>query len=85
MQIGPAEILVVIVIALLVFGPSKLPEVSRQAGRAIREIKRIQHSLTSEFSDAFAEDHSAAAEEAPSLPPLPVKKKAPARTNGKNR
>ena len=32
-QIGPLEILVVLVVALVVFGPNKLPELGRQVGR----------------------------------------------------
>ena len=33
-SLGPAEILVILVIALLVFGPNKMPEIARQVGRA---------------------------------------------------
>ncbi|HUV09368.1 MAG TPA: twin-arginine translocase TatA/TatE family subunit, partial [Acidimicrobiia bacterium] len=58
MQLGPAEILVVLVIALLIFGPNKLPEVGRQVGRAYREVRRFQRSLSSEMSDVFADDFS---------------------------
>ena len=43
---GPAEMLVIGVFALLVFGPQKLPEMARSLGRAIREFKRA----TGEFS-----------------------------------
>ena len=71
MQLGPAEILVVLVIALLVFGPNKLPEVGRQVGSAYRELRRFQRSLTSEMSDVFADDVSDGAAPAPSLPPKP--------------
>src|SRR5512145_33982 len=39
-DIGLQEILVIGVIALLVFGPSKLPELGRMAGRAMREFRR---------------------------------------------
>lgn len=38
-QIGPTEILVVLVVALLLFGPNKLPELGRSIGRGIREFK----------------------------------------------
>lgn len=46
---GPAEMLVIGVFALLVFGPQKLPEMARQFGRAIREFKKATNELTSEL------------------------------------
>ena len=39
-DIGLQEMLVIGVIALLVFGPSKLPELGRMVGRALREFRR---------------------------------------------
>ncbi len=39
-SIGPAEMLVVLVIALIVLGPRRLPEAGRSAGRALREFKQ---------------------------------------------
>ena len=41
-SLGPAEILVIFVVALLVFGPDKLPEIGRQVGRGVRELRRVQ-------------------------------------------
>jgi sec-independent protein translocase protein TatA len=38
-SIGPMELIVVLVIALLVLGPKKLPEVGRSVGKGIREFK----------------------------------------------
>jgi sec-independent protein translocase protein TatA len=38
-NIGLPEILVVLVIALIVFGPKRLPELGRSLGRGIREFK----------------------------------------------
>ena len=39
-SIGMPELLVIFVIALLVFGPSKLPDVGRSIGEAIRGFKK---------------------------------------------
>jgi TatA/E family protein of Tat protein translocase len=73
-SLGPAEILVIFVVALLVFGPTRLPEIGRQVGKGIRELRKFQHSMRSDFEDAFADDEivddaSEHAEPAPTLPP----------------
>ncbi|CAN5820657.1 twin-arginine translocase TatA/TatE family subunit [soil metagenome] len=47
---GPAEMLVIGVFALLVFGPHKLPEMARSFGRAIREFKKATSELTRELN-----------------------------------
>jgi TatA/E family protein of Tat protein translocase len=46
-DIGLQEILVIGVIALLVFGPSRLPELGRMAGRAMREFRRASDEFRS--------------------------------------
>lgn len=46
---GPAEMLVIGVFALLVFGPERLPEIARQVGRALREFKKVSSEFTSEL------------------------------------
>jgi TatA/E family protein of Tat protein translocase len=48
-NIGPVEIIVVLVIALLVFGPSRLPHMGRQLGRGIREFRNAAASARSEL------------------------------------
>jgi TatA/E family protein of Tat protein translocase len=47
LDIGFQELLVVMVIALLVFGPDKLPELGRRLGRALREFRRASDEFRS--------------------------------------
>lgn len=48
-QIGPLEILVVGVLALLVFGPEKLPEMARSVGKGITQLKKMASDAKAEF------------------------------------
>src|SRR5690349_3916396 len=72
-QLGPLEILVIFVVALLVFGPSKLPEIGRQVGRGVHEFRKFQHNLRRDLDGMLGgDDHddvSADAQPAPTLPP----------------
>jgi Tat protein translocase TatB subunit len=52
-QIGPAEILVVVLVGLLVFGPTRLPEIGRQVGRGLREVKQLQSALKVELDSVL--------------------------------
>ncbi|MDQ3784384.1 MAG: twin-arginine translocase TatA/TatE family subunit [Actinomycetota bacterium] len=52
-QLGPLEIMAVAVIALVVFGPQRLPEIARTLGRVISEFKRQANDLTSEFKSGL--------------------------------
>ena len=51
MNIGPMEVIIIFVVALLVFGPAKLPEIGRQVGKAVREFRKFQSSFQNEFRD----------------------------------
>jgi sec-independent protein translocase protein TatA len=55
-QIGPAEMLMVAVIALIIFGPQRLPEIARTVGKAIAEFKRQATDLRSEFESGLNDD-----------------------------
>ncbi|RKU28551.1 twin-arginine translocase subunit TatB [Candidatus Poribacteria bacterium] len=55
MGIGGIEILVILVIALVVFGPKKLPEMGRSLGKAIREFKSAGNDIQDELNRAANE------------------------------
>jgi sec-independent protein translocase protein TatA len=69
-SLGPAEILVVLVVALLVFGPNKMPEIARQVGKGFREFRRVQQHLKSELRDVVSEFDQPSS--TPSVQPDPV-------------
>jgi sec-independent protein translocase protein TatA len=52
-NIGPLEIIVVLIIALVVFGPKRLPELGRSMGKGMREFK---DSLTGKDDDDDEDD-----------------------------
>jgi sec-independent protein translocase protein TatA len=52
-NIGPLEIVVILIIALIVFGPKRLPELGRSMGKGIREFKG---SLTGDNKDDDDDD-----------------------------
>ncbi len=43
--IGTSELLVILAVALIVFGPKKLPEIGRSLGSGLRELKRASNEL----------------------------------------
>ncbi len=54
-NIGPGELLVILLIALLVFGPKKLPELGKSLGAGIREFRRGTAGLKEELEGSFRE------------------------------
>lgn len=44
--IGIPELILILVVGLIVFGPGKLPEVGRALGKGLREFKKAQNALT---------------------------------------
>jgi sec-independent protein translocase protein TatA len=52
-NIGPLEIVVILIVALVIFGPKRLPELGRSAGKGIREFK---NSVTGKDDDDDEDD-----------------------------
>jgi len=47
--IGPQEIVTIMIVALIIFGPQRLPEIAAQAGKALRDFRRMKDELTGEL------------------------------------
>ena len=55
-NVGPLELIVVLVIALVVLGPKRLPEVGRSLGRGIREFKESLNTDPGDDDDVDVEE-----------------------------
>jgi TatA/E family protein of Tat protein translocase len=44
--IGPLELVLILVVALLVFGPDKLPEIGAKMGKGVRELRQLSREIT---------------------------------------
>ncbi len=44
-NLGMGEIIVIFIVALFVFGPGKLPEVSRALGKSLREFRKAMNTV----------------------------------------
>ena len=69
-SIGMPELIVIFVIALIIFGPRKLPELGRSLGRSINEFKRASNELKSTLDEEIRleERRSAERQEPPRVP-----------------
>ena len=48
-KIGISELIIILAIALVIFGPSKLPEVGKAIGKAIKEFKSHANKVTEDL------------------------------------
>lgn len=55
-NIGVPGLILILVLALIIFGPNKLPEIGRAFGKSIREFKRATDGLTSDIKEEIKED-----------------------------
>ena len=45
LNIGPQELILILIVALVVVGPQRLPELGRSIGKALREFRKIQDDV----------------------------------------
>ena len=54
-NIGGPELLVILIVALLVLGPNRLPQAARSMGKAMAEFRRVTGGLQNEVRDAMSQ------------------------------
>ena len=65
---GMGEMLVVFIIALIIFGPRKLPELGRALGKSINEFKKASSELRSTIEEEIRAESQAKAKPADPVP-----------------
>jgi Tat protein translocase TatB subunit len=74
--IGTPELIVILVVALIVLGPERLPEIARALGKGLAELRRTTSGLTDELQNARmileGEAHAAARKPPGNFPPAPA-------------
>ncbi len=71
--IGMPELIVIMVIALIIFGPRKLPELGRSLGRSLNEFKRASNELKHTLDEEIrVEEQKSAERQQPPDVPRPV-------------
>jgi sec-independent protein translocase protein TatA len=55
-NIGVPGLILILIVALVVFGPNKLPEVGRAFGRSIREFKKATDGIADDIREEIKED-----------------------------
>jgi sec-independent protein translocase protein TatA len=81
--IGMPELVIIFVIALIIFGPRKLPELGKSLGRSLNEFKRASNELKSTLEDEIrVEEQRSATPAAPQPTPTPAPTETVARDAG---
>ena len=70
-SIGVPELIVILVIALIVFGPRKLPELGRSLGRSLNEFKRASNELKNTLDEEIRVEEQRTPDRARTPEPAP--------------
>jgi sec-independent protein translocase protein TatA len=62
-NIGFPGLILIFLLALIVFGPNKLPQIGRAVGTSLREFKDATKGITEEIQEEFKDDVQAAKKE----------------------
>ena len=67
--IGTPEIILVLLLAFVIFGPKRIVEISREAGRALRNLSRDAASIQRQLEDELSSDKTGQPPGADKSPP----------------
>ena len=76
--IQPIHIIIIIVVAFLIFGASRLPEIGRSLGKGISEFRKGTKEAAEGFKDEMTKPEGQAAAPVQSVPPAAVSPASPA-------
>lgn len=77
-SIGMPELIIIFVIALIIFGPRKLPELGRSLGKSLGEFRRASNDLRNTLEEEIRVEEQRTAEAARPRPPAAAEEPAPA-------
>lgn len=76
--IGMPELIIILTLALIIFGPRKLPELGRSLGKSLGEFKRASNELRNTLDEEIRiEEERTSAQRAAAAPPPPPVPEAP--------
>jgi sec-independent protein translocase protein TatA len=76
-SVGMPELLIILTIALIIFGPRKLPELGRSLGRSLQEFKRASNELKSTLDEEIRIEEDRDRQRQHAAPPAPPAAAAP--------
>ena len=56
LNIGAWELILILIVVLIVFGPGKLPDVAKSLGKAVREFRKASSNIQRVWDDVTGED-----------------------------
>src|SRR5438094_10335906 len=72
--VGPEELVLILIIALIVLGPERMPKVARDLGRVVGDLRRTSDQLREAFlnADKLLDNAADAAARPPTVPSIPA-------------
>ena len=75
--LGGPELVLILVLALIVFGPRRLPEIGKSMGKLLSEFRKASHDFQRTIEDEVESEKQQQQAAAPEAPPAPAAPEAP--------